>query len=84
MRTIHGIITEALIDMLFVDEEEVTSNARLVEDLGCDSLDMLELALDCENRFDLDIPDEDWAKIITVGDVISYLETKTAPTTVQI
>ena len=61
-------------DVLGVDEEEVTEQASFVDDLGADSLDIVELVMALEEEFDLEIPDEDAEKIATVGDAVNYIK----------
>ena len=67
-------IKEIIADQLGVDEEEITSDARFIEDLGADSLDLVELIMALEEEFDLEIPDEDAEKISTVGDAVEYIK----------
>ncbi len=71
---VKGII----VDQLGVEEEEVTENASFVDDLGADSLDIVELIMALEEEFELDIPDEDAEKITTVRDVVEYIRDKKA------
>ena len=61
-------------EQLGVEEDEVTPDAKFIEDLGADSLDTVELVMAFEEEFDLEIPDEDAEKIATVGDAISYIK----------
>lgn len=63
-------------DQLAVEAEKVTPTASFIEDLGADSLDIVELIMTMEEEFDLDIPDEEAEKMKTVGDVIQYLSAK--------
>ena len=63
-------------DQLAVEPDKVVKTASFVDDLGADSLDIVELVMTMEEEFDLDIPDEDAEKIKTVGDVISYVSSK--------
>jgi len=63
-------------DQLAVEADKVTPTASFIEDLGADSLDIVELVMTMEEEFDLDIPDEDAEKIKTVGDVIKYIASK--------
>ena len=63
-------------DQLAVEPEKVTTTASFIDDLGADSLDIVELVMTMEEEFDLDIPDEDAEKMKTVGDVIKYISTK--------
>jgi acyl carrier protein len=67
-------VKEIICEQLGVEEDEVTSNAKFIEDLGADSLDTVELVMAFEEEFDLEIPDEDAEKIATVGDAISYIK----------
>ncbi|ADU51063.1 acyl carrier protein [Thermaerobacter marianensis DSM 12885] len=63
-----------IVEQLGVDEDSVTPEARFIEDLGADSLDIVELIMALEEEFDLEIPDEDAEKIATVGDAVQYIE----------
>ncbi len=65
-------------DQLAVEPEKVTLNASFIEDLGADSLDIVELVMTMEEEFDLDIPDNEAEKMKTVGDVIKYIAAKSA------
>lgn len=67
-------VREIIVDQLGVDEEEVTLAASFVDDLGADSLDIVELIMAFEEEFDLEIPDEDAEKIGTVGDAVDYIK----------
>lgn len=67
-------VKEIIVDQLGVDEEEVTPQASFVDDLGADSLDIVELIMAFEEEFDLEIPDEDAEKISTVGDAVNYIK----------
>jgi acyl carrier protein len=57
-----------------VEKEQITPGANVIDDLGADSLDIVELVMALEESFDLEIPDEDAEKIRTVQDILSYLE----------
>lgn len=70
-------VKEIVVQQLGVDEEEVTLDASFVDDLGADSLDIVELIMAFEESFDLEIPDEDAEKIARVGDAVNYLKAKT-------
>ncbi len=61
---------------LGVEREKLTDDASFIEDLGADSLDIVELVMTMEEEFDLDIPDEDAEKMKTVGDVVKYITSK--------
>ncbi len=66
-------VKELLVDELSVNPDEVTMNAELVNDLGINSLELADLILLCEEKFDIEIDDEDIHKFISVGDVVNYL-----------
>ncbi|MHC1721254.1 MAG: acyl carrier protein [Clostridiaceae bacterium] len=70
---IKGIIS----DQLGIDAEEVKMESSFVDDLGADSLDIVELIMALETEFDLEIPDEDAEKISIVGDVVNYIKKHT-------
>jgi acyl carrier protein len=70
-------VKELVADELSVDASIVTPQARFVEDLGADSLDVVELVMRFEEEFEIEIPDEDAEKINTVGEAVSYIEKKT-------
>lgn len=70
-------IKEIVVEQLGVDADEVTEEASFVEDLGADSLDIVELIMAFEEEFDLEIPDEDAEKITTIGDAVNYIKEKT-------
>ena len=63
-----------IVDQLGVNEENVTMEATFVDDLAADSLDIVELIMNIEEEFDLEIPDNDTEKIVTIGDVVKYIE----------
>ncbi len=63
-----------IVDQLGVDEADVTPEASIINDLGCDSLDMVELIMAFEQEFGIKIPDEDAEQIETVGQAIEYIE----------
>ena len=76
MATVLERVTKVIVDRLGVDESEVKLEASFREDLGADSLDVVELVMELEDEFDMEISDEDAEKIATVGDAISYIESK--------
>ena len=61
-------------DQLDVEEEKVTAEASITEDLGADSLDVVDLVMSIEEEFDIEIPDEAVENIKTVGDIVRYIE----------
>jgi acyl carrier protein len=69
-------VKQIIVEQLGVDENQVEPGASFVDDLGADSLDIVELVMAFEEAFDLDIPDEDAEKIRTVKDAIDYIEAK--------
>ena len=69
-------IKEIIIDKLGVEESKITSDARFLEDLGADSLDTVELIMQFEEEFDIEISDEDAEGLTTVGNSIDYINTK--------
>ncbi|MGD9897499.1 MAG: acyl carrier protein [Calditrichaceae bacterium] len=69
-------VKEIIIDQLGVDEAQVKPEASFIDDLGADSLDTVELVMAFEEKFEIEIPDEDAEKMRTVGDAISYLTEK--------
>ena len=76
MTTVLERVSKVIVDRLGVDESEVTLQASFREDLGADSLDVVELVMELEDEFDMEITDEDAEKISTVGDAIAYIESK--------
>ncbi|MFV0482085.1 MAG: acyl carrier protein [Campylobacteraceae bacterium] len=68
-------VKEVVVEQLNVTPTEVKEESKFVEDLGADSLDVVELVMALEEKFDIEIPDTDAEKIVTVGDVIRYIET---------
>lgn len=67
-------VKEIIVEQLGVDEGEVAPNASFVDDLGADSLDIVELVMALEEEFSIEIPDEDAEQITTVGEVITYIK----------
>jgi acyl carrier protein len=67
-------VKQIIVEQLQVDEAEVTPAASFQEDLGADSLDVVELVMQFEEAFDLEIPDEDAEKIKTVKDAVDYID----------
>ena len=67
-------VKEIIVDTLSCDEEKVTLEASLTEDLGADSLDAVELNMSLEEAFEISIPDEELANFKTVQDIVTYIE----------
>ncbi|MDO9463937.1 MAG: acyl carrier protein [bacterium] len=67
-------VKEIIVEQLGVKPEEVTNEASFVDDLGADSLDTVELVMALEEEFDIEIPDEDAEKIVTVVDATNYID----------
>jgi len=73
-KTIEEKVKEIIVDQLGVDAKEVNQEASFIDDLGADSLDTVELVMAFEEEFDIEIPDDDAEKILTVKDAINYIE----------
>ena len=69
-------IKEVVVEQLSVSADEVKEDSKFVEDLGADSLDVVELVMALEEKFDIEIPDDEAEKIQTVQDVINYIQSK--------
>ena len=69
-------VKKVVVEKLEVSEDEVTMEASFIDDLGADSLDMVELVMGIEAEFDVEIPDEDTEKIATVKDAVDYIDAK--------
>jgi len=67
-------VKEVVVEQLNVNPDEVKEESKFVEDLGADSLDVVELVMALEEKFDIEIPDEDAEKIATVTDAMSFIE----------
>ncbi len=76
MSDVYDRVKRIVVDRLGVEEAQVTSEASFKDDLGADSLDVVELVMELEDEFDLEISDEDAEKITTVGDVVKYIESR--------
>lgn len=71
-------IKEIIIDKLGVDEGKISEDAKFIDDLGADSLDTVELIMQFEEEFNIEIPDEDAETITTVGKAVTYIENQLA------
>jgi acyl carrier protein len=67
-------LTDVLAEVARLDRSTVTAEARLAEDLGIDSMTLVDVVVAAEDRFGLVIPDDDWARFETVGDAVAHLE----------
>lgn len=67
-------VRDIIVEQLGVNPEQVTPEAKFIEDLGADSLDTVELVMAFEEEFGIDVPDEEAEKLLSVGDVIRYVE----------
>ena len=67
-------VKEIIVEQLGVAENNVTQEASFIDDLGADSLDIVELIMAIEEEFDMEIPDTDAEKVVTVGDVVDYIK----------
>lgn len=76
MSTTFERVSKVVVDRLKVTPEEVTAPASFIEDLGADSLDVVDLVMGLEEEFDVEIPDEDAEKIQTVGQAVEYVDQK--------
>ncbi|ARJ40499.1 acyl carrier protein [Sporosarcina sp. P26b] len=76
MSTVLERVTKVVVDRLGVDESEVKPEASFREDLGADSLDVVELVMEFEDEFETEISDDDAEKIATVGDAVTYITAK--------
>jgi len=75
---IEDDVKKIIEEKLGVNAEQITMEASFIDDLGADSLDQVELVMDFEDKFEVDIPDEDAEKMRTVGEAISYLNDRLA------
>jgi acyl carrier protein len=73
-KTIEQRVKDIIVDQLGVNPDQVTPEAKFIEDLGADSLDTVELVMALEEEFGQEIPDEEAEKLQSVGDVVKYIE----------
>ena len=76
MSSVAEKVKKIVVEQLGVSEDQVTIDAKFIEDLGADSLDQVELVMALEEEFGSDIPDEDAEKMTTVSEAIKYIESK--------
>ena len=69
-------VKKIIVDQLDVEEDKVTEAASITDDLGADSLDVVDLVMSFEEEFDIEIPDDQVEKIKTVGDIVEFVEEK--------
>lgn len=75
-KSVEDKVKEIIVEQLSVNEEQVTLEAKFIEDLGADSLDVVELVMAFEEQFSIEVPDEEAEKLLTVGDVVTYIKDK--------
>ena len=75
-KSIEEKVKDIIVEQLGVNPEQVTPQAKFIEDLGADSLDTVELVMAFEEEFYVEVPDEEAEKLQTVGDVVKYIEDK--------
>lgn len=78
MSDIADRVKKIVVEHLGVEADKVTESASFIDDLGADSLDTVELVMEFEDEFEINIPDEDAEKIQTVGDAVKYISAKLA------
>lgn len=67
-------VKDIIVDQLDVDEDQITMDASITDDLGADSLDVVDLIMSLEEEFDIKIPDEEVENVKTVGDIVKFIE----------
>ena len=72
--SIEEKVRSIIVDQLGVESDKVTADAKFIEDLGADSLDTVELVMAFEEKFDIEVPDEEAEKLQSVADVVAYIE----------
>lgn len=78
MEEVQSKLKEIVMDRLNAEEDQIKPEASFVEDIGADSLDIVELIMGIEEEFDIEIPDEEAEKLTTVGEAMEYVKTKLA------
>ena len=74
MSDIEAKVKEIIVDQLGVNADQVVPDAKMIEDLGADSLDAVELVMAIEEEFEIEVPDEEAEKLAAVGDIIAHVE----------
>ena len=77
LKMVFDKVKSIIVEQLDADEADVTMDASIQDDLGADSLDVVDLVMSIEESFDIEIPDEEVDGIKTVGDIVKYIESKT-------
>ena len=72
--SLEAKLKELIVQQLGVSESEVVPEAKFIDDFGADSLDLVELVMELEDEYGIEIPDEDAEKIVTVGDALKYIK----------
>ncbi|MCH5285556.1 MAG: acyl carrier protein [Akkermansiaceae bacterium] len=75
---IESQVIDVIVEQLGVDREKVTPDAKFIDDLGADSLDTVELVMTFEEKFSVEVPDEDAEKLKSVADVVAYIKSQKA------
>ena len=73
-KSVSDRVKEIIVEQLGVNADQVTTDAKFIEDLGADSLDTVELVMAFEEEFGIEVPDEEAEKLMTVGNVVQYIE----------
>ncbi len=73
-KDIQSKVGDIIVEQLGVNADQVTNEAKFIEDLGADSLDTVELIMALEEEFGIEVPDEEAEKLVSVGDVVRYIE----------
>ena len=73
-KSVEQRVREIIVEQMDVNPDQVTLDAKFIEDLGADSLDVVELVMALEEEFGSEIPDEEAEKLLSVGDVVKYIE----------
>jgi acyl carrier protein len=77
MMKLEELVSEIIVEQLGVSKEEIVPEASFIDDLGADSLDIVELVMAIEEKFDIEIPDDDAEKLQTIGDAFAYIRERT-------